>query len=390
MPRLFLICALILSGCSAAETDSVGIPGIPSIESVDPEWGEGRMVLSPDPVVEIGASQPDGTPTFAGLASVRFLESGKIGASDSQANQILVFDPAGAHLATLGRSGQGPGEFQNLARVYPYPGDSVAGFDFGLNRTQIFPVGSGESRALPGVHDNVRAPVLGVLQSGSLTAYQLVRRPGVTVGSWDSTRVILVDRTGAPSSEVARVAASPSPPGPDQTEIVLVPRSFLAAAADGFYWARSDRYEIFKFDSLGTPQFVIRRAIEPERVGAREEAEYRAGTIEGARRVSGDHGARSFEARLRNAVFAPTRPLFGHAFVDHNQRLWVSELPWPSRFEAPRRWIVFSPGGRWLGDIEAPEGVTLHDARDDRVLGLWKDELDLDHVRVYRLLDANP
>ena len=43
-------------------------------------------------------------------------------------------------------------------------------------------------------------------------------------------------------------------------------------------------------------------------------------------------------------------------------------------------------GGRWLGDIETPPNGRVWDIGNDYVLGVWQDELDVQQVRMYRLV----
>lgn len=57
----------------------------------------------------------------------------------------------------------------------------------------------------------------------------------------------------------------------------------------------------------------------------------------------------------------------------------------PYRYNASRRWSVFSEEGVWLGDVATPEGVWLRDARDEVVLGIWTDELGVEYVQLHRL-----
>jgi sugar lactone lactonase YvrE len=159
----------------------------------------------------------------------------------------------------------------------------------------------------------------------------------------------------------------------------------MGAARDGFYWARSDQYEIHRYDSLGTLRQVIRRPVEPERMTSADEQEYREAAIAGAREAGGDRAAQGVVQRLRDATFAPTRPLFGSTFVDRDGRLWISELPWPSRFVAPRRWSVFSETGEWLGEVLVPQDFWVQDASGDRVVGIWRDELGVSFVRIHRM-----
>ena len=379
MSRVTVFAGLVVLACGTTEDVPVDVG--PVVLSVEPQWTTARR-LEGEPVLEVGADAGESPAAFAEVAAVRFLEGGRFVASDNGAEHV-VFDSVGRHVVTLGRPGPGPDEFTDVAMVYAYPGDSVAAFDFGLNRTLVFPVDQGPSRVISAIHAENRAVVLGVLGSGSLMSRLPIRTSSRS--RWDSTAIILVDRAGASSQEVSRVGGrvTSAPGGPPAT---LSPRSILAAAEDGFYWARSDRYEILRFDSLGVLQYVIRRPIEPTSIGSREASEYTEATLSEIRARQGEERARAIDAQLRSVGYAETRPLFGSAFVDKDQRLWVSELPWPSRYVPPRVWSVFDDEGVWLGDVETPEGLVLHDAQADNVLGVWRDELGLAYVRVYRMV----
>ena len=46
----------------------------------------------------------------------------------------------------------------------------------------------------------------------------------------------------------------------------------------------------------------------------------------------------------------------------------------------------FDPDGRWLGTVEMPAGPRVREIGDDYVLGTATDELDVEHVRLHRLV----
>ncbi len=67
------------------------------------------------------------------VASVLTDREGNVYALDSQLSEVHVFDLSGRLLRTLGRKGQGPGEFENAARITFLPGSDAIGV------TQMFP-----------------------------------------------------------------------------------------------------------------------------------------------------------------------------------------------------------------------------------------------------------
>jgi len=156
-------------------------------------------------------------------------------------------------------------------------------------------------------------------------------------------------------------------------------------AEDGFYWATPDRYEIRFFDGEGVLRRILRRSVQPTPVEPSMIEEWIEANLENWRRYEGEDAIPRYRRGYEEAHYREYVPLFGTAFVDNDQKLWVSGPTWPSLQGPPRRWSVFSPDGFWLGDLDAPEGVSIVDARGDLVLGIWRDELDVPYVQVHRL-----
>ena len=53
--------------------------------------------------------------------------------------------------------------------------------------------------------------------------------------------------------------------------------------------------------------------------------------------------------------------------------------------EEPRQWNVYDPSGRYLGKVTTPARFAVAEIGEDYVLGGWRDEDDVDHIRMYRL-----
>jgi hypothetical protein len=74
----------------------------------------------------------------------------------------------------------------------------------------------------------------------------------------------------------------------------------------------------------------------------------------------------------------------GNLLVDAEDNLWVREYSLPG--ELAFRWSVFDADGVFLGTLDVPEGLQLLDVGADRVLGSWRDDLGVEHVRMYELI----
>lgn len=216
---------VLVTACVACAED--GPPALPILDietvvSTEAVWSEARF--ESEPLLEVGSVEGGGAEMFQSVATVRFSDTGKIIVADNGAERVLVFSADGDHVVTHGTTGQGPGEFRDLARALPFRGDSLVAFDFGNNRSLVFPTHEGESRAVSANFRSARAPVLGALSMGELLAYQgSARRSERVEGQWDSTIVVVF-----PPSEEPRESESRAP------TLYSVPRvEFWPAAGTG-------------------------------------------------------------------------------------------------------------------------------------------------------------
>jgi hypothetical protein len=46
---------------------------------------------------------------------------------------------------------------------------------------------------------------------------------------------------------------------------------------------------------------------------------------------------------------------------------------------------VLDREGRWLGQVTTPARLEVYQVTRDRVIGVWRDENDVEHLRVHRL-----
>lgn len=392
MPTLLLGLggAALVLGCGgeqerpASGYTRVDSAGVEIVTSHRPAWGEAGV--EEEPLLRIGREE-EGPYQFGSIRFARFLDGGRIVVADGQANEVRVFDEEGTHLGTFGGSGEAPGEFGNIAALFDYRGDSLVVFDQRNYRTTVYSPSSGGFRTIrneiPG-----NFVVFGRVPDGSFLLFNPGQfNPDLEPGlQWDSTDVVVMDPEGGASRTVARLPVFQRLIGPGASRESLIPAhtSVRAAASDGFYWATSDRYEIRLYGADGGARRILRRPVDPRRVDQPLIDEYVRGYLEWVRSFEGEAGVPRYRERLEEAVHGETVPLFGPAFVDRRQRLWISESIFPDFDGLPRRWSVFGLDGAWLGDVEVPEGLRIVDATEDRVLGIWSDALDVDYVQVHR------
>ena len=54
-------------------------------------------------------------------------------------------------------------------------------------------------------------------------------------------------------------------------------------------------------------------------------------------------------------------------------------------FLASAMWDVFGPDRGWLGHVQTPRGFMVTSITAESVAGVWRDNLGVEHVRVYRI-----
>ena len=89
------------------------------------------------------------------------------------------------------------------------------------------------------------------------------------------------------------------------------------------------------------------------------------------------------KAHLDEMAVPATRPAYGILLVDAQGNLWAGEY---TRYPAsPQRWTVFSRNGELLGEVTVAEQFKVLQIGADWVLGVGRDELDVEYVMLYGL-----
>jgi 6-bladed beta-propeller protein len=137
-----------------------------------------RWRISEAPVLVIGSM--DGPPEshlHRAHGALR-LRDGRIVVANAGTGSLLIFDPSGRPLRTVGRRGRGPGEFEAPTLVAQVRGDSLVVWDVTLHRLSVFDREGAYVRSLspPGLEGAMFPEVRGVFPDGSF-----VLTPGVDV-----------------------------------------------------------------------------------------------------------------------------------------------------------------------------------------------------------------
>jgi len=336
---------------------------------------------------------------FSRIADIERLADGRIAVLDGGSRELRLFSADGVYEQSIGRAGDGPGEFQFAAGFQILDGDifqvddvlrrirySVDGqlVDHAvLDMNRVFEA----TGAVPGctglptfldddvfvcIEDN-SATTVSQRQPGPWYMTQTVMRLPWTLDSVDTVGVFLEDEALIIShGGRLRFVFRPK-----------YPEGFLTQGGDPRFFAftQTDAYRIELRTWDGEPiRFIDRpsghRDLTPE--------EIRSGLQNTASRLFFDTlrvGAAENVAPPADSISVLTGLL-----IDDLNRIWARAED-PSR--EPAVWYdLFEFDGRYLGPVDVPVGFTPVQITEDFVLGIRKDELDVEYVEMYRFVSG--
>ncbi len=92
-----------------------------------------------------------------------------------------------------------------------------------------------------------------------------------------------------------------------------------------------------------------------------------------------------FRLLVEDLPIPTTRPAYAEMLVDPSGAVWLKLYRGASEQDQPQEWLVLDADGTWLGTVEVPPRFTVMHITMEAVLGVWQDELDVEHPQVLRL-----
>jgi hypothetical protein len=124
------------------------------------------------PAFSFGADAAPAELVFGEISSIGLRSDGLVAVLDRPARQLRVFNRAGTLQFSVGRAGEGPGEFGDPIAVLVIPGDSLVVWDWDLGRIVVFGPGGITARTET-VHPPIGSPLASMLVTSSPRRYWL-------------------------------------------------------------------------------------------------------------------------------------------------------------------------------------------------------------------------
>ena len=394
-PALAALLILVPLACQQDRGDGAGLrasvrdsAGINIVENERPPEGS-RLGwrIGPEPTASIGEVEGEEPYMLHGAFDATRLPDGRIVVANLGSNELRVFDAFGTHLASWGGRGEGPGEFMELTRVEPWPGDSIlAWYSHGYSVSVLDTDGNfARSFSLPraGSDPGLWPRALAGRGDGTILAMKASEAA-------DTAIVEIRDGVGALSASLGvHPSGEPilSDSGSRLRWVVYGRKLVTGLWGDLVVAAPTTRYEIRAFGADGAFARIVRRDHAPRTPTQADMDSY----IEGQLRRWEDRPGlpegflEETRADLRSTPLAKTFPAFSSVKGDAAGHLWVREYDFPGEERPAPLWTVFDPAGRVLGFVETPKDLAILEIGEDYLLGNTRDDLGVERIQLWPL-----
>ena len=381
------------SGRHAIERDSAGII---IVENRGP-WPEWLVADTPD--LRIGVREGD--PRLQ-LFRVRFaarLRDGRVVVVDAGSAQVRWYGSSGDYRSSVGRQGEGPGEFRDPRSGILAPGDTLILHDSRNRRlTWLSPAEAiAREEPLPGSGD---VQLLGVLGDGGLafSRTQQTFLMGNRTYTWNRDAIALSVRSQAGIDTVALLAGSERaqwlgftngvPTRTMQMPLPFAHVTVTGATGESIILARSEAGQLEFLDRAGNLRRIARAGAPPLPVTGADRDRYVEFSVEAARRRGSPNLSEvSTDARDRLAILPEghVMPPFDRMLADSEDRIWVRDWVPVWVPPGPRTWTVYGADGRVRARAVMPAGLDPMHIDGSHVTGVTRDEMDVEYVTVHRI-----
>jgi hypothetical protein len=291
----------------------------------------------------------------------------------------------------VGGPGEGPGEFGLIAALRRLAGDTILVADAVTPRLTLIGPRGELVRTVPLEPLADRMPRLRGLVDDTLGVYRVTffeRRRGGSAPVRDTFLLALRPTTGGATTELGRFPATEKfnqvlPSGSVAGWNLPLGRDLYTAVGGERIWVGvSDTYRIEGYDGASRLRTVVRldRPLRP--VTGAERERFFAQQLAGADEPQQRQMYLDFHAV---AEFPPTMPAFSALHTDADGHLWVRDYAPPWADEEPL-WRVYDATGRAVATVRTPQGLDVHEIGPDYLIGRWRDELDIEYIRMHRLV----
>lgn len=358
--------------------------------NASPIWGEAQAwTVDPQPDLAIGVAEGDPAYQFFRVYDALRFDDGTIVVSNSGSGEIRFFDSTGRFLRQSARRGSGPGEFDEYSTMRMCVIDDQIMVEDGLAARFHRFSRSGEYIETSKFTKTTGRPfVLGCFADGSFLTTMGGQALGGAAGeiirfpveyhrfSPDGTHAGLLVTAESRPRVVNEYEGSTHYPF-----VPLTPEPLAVAGANTLFVSSSGDPTIERYNLDGTVAGEIRWHVAPRTRVETVWDRYQSASLGSL----DDRNRRRYEHLFRRPLPLPDFvPMIERLLIDRRGNIWAERygLPW----DTVPQWFVFSADGAYLGDVSTPPNVTPFEIGDDYILGRHIDDVNVESVRLHRIL----
>lgn len=358
--------------------------GVQIVEALRPLWGDSSLWrIDPVPVLDLTATGSGPNHEFGHVGGMVRLADGSLVVADATWLQIRLYSPDGSFMRATGRNGEGPGEFSGgIEQMVGAAGDTVWVLDWD-GRVSAF----GPDLALVRTFNLLaNASSIHDLGDGSMAvqyvspfwtrdAIGAIRNPTVL---WrfdvEGTRLDSITATAGYDEYVAQL-----PNGNTASVSSLFRKEAqVGTHAGSLFVGDAEFMEVEERTRAGELVRILRIPDYPLTLSRSALRAEREAFLDG-------RSSSLLQEAAERTPASGTRPAYSKMIVDPTGAVWLRQYRGESEAEEPVRWLVLAADGTWLGTLGLPDRFRIVDIEMDAVLGVWYDELDVQHPQVLRL-----
>jgi hypothetical protein len=378
-------------------TDSAGVTVVAN--PAGGLWGADD-VWALEEELSIGSLEGEAAYQFGQIIGVDVDADGNVYIADQQAQNVRVFDASGGYLHTLGSPGSGPGELGVAMNGVFVVGEEVVVPDLGNARITRF-MRDGELSGSERLDIAQGIPLRWDMASdGRIVVQRRKVDPADTTSGPTGDPIVTLGGEEEPADTLAVL-----PPGESlqirggQAQVRFFnPEPIWDADPDGrLLTAKNNAMRFQVWGSDGTLQRVITLPYTPKAVTERDKQVFLDAVGDAARQQGAPPEA--VQAFLQQASFADNYPAFVSVALGPASSVWVQrfmsgdeiagdEATFNIQDLGSSTWDVFDAEGRYLGPVTFPGKYQPIRAMGDRFYGIARDELDVQSLKVYRVITS--
>lgn len=341
-----------------------------------PSNGQRTLIADVQSRLSIGSEDGEEPYRLAGVSAAIQAADGTIIVANCGTSELRFFDTSGRHIRSVGRAGEGPGEFRYLRRIF-MAGDSIVAFDgFPASRVSVF---TAQGKFVRSIQVFARADVIARLSDGTFlgrasqapAAEMGIARAKLTLYRLGEDGELLDSLSGLHGIETGAT--------PRGRRLVRMGRtSNVAVVAGRIVVADQANPYYSEYDAKLKPVRRVRTITQPQpwtnELKKKWEASRQVMIPQGG--VIGAFGP----------DYGPELPSFRDVVAGTDHRLWIQDPDRPGIY--PLTWTAYEDD-RASARAQLPARFFPTQFGLDWVLGIFSDSLGVEHVQKFTLRSAS-